>query len=107
MIGAMQGFLPMRNDQAGALLICTDTLPEVPLGLDIEGAGEIVKDQQFRGACEHTSRCSALDLAARELHAFGAQYRLQPINQRLYVSLQHCRVNRLLDLALGRVGDQG
>ena len=70
-------------------LVGKDALPEGALGLDIQGAGEVVEDQQFGLADEHAGGGRALDLAAGELDALRADHGVQAILELAQIALHH------------------
>lgn len=47
MIGPPQGHPAMGNYQTGGLLVGKQSVPQLTLGVYIEGAGEVVKHQQL------------------------------------------------------------
>src|SRR6266567_2350812 len=91
----------MGDDKTGALFLREDTLPELPFGFDIEGAGKIVEDQQFGCTCKHTCSGCTLYLPTGKLDASGSNYRLQAIHERFHISLHDRNISGLLNLAIG------
>ena len=81
-----------------------DPLPEQAFGLDVERAGEIVEDEQFRIAHEHAGGSAALNLSTRQAHAPRPHHRLQSFGHRRQIAFQHRSVNRAgqIDLFLGQ-----
>ena len=63
--------------------------PELSLGLHIQGAGQIVKDQQRRLPDKHAGRGGPLDLPAGETNTPRADHRIQPPLQSCDVGGEH------------------
>ena len=59
----------MGDHEASAFATGEEVFPELLFGFDIEGAGEVVEDEQFCRAEEHSRGCGALGLAAGEFEA--------------------------------------
>ena len=69
--------------------IAQQTLPQRLLCLHIQGAGEVVEDEQGRLAHKHARRGRPLYLPARQTHAARPHDRGQPLFQGGYVWFQH------------------
>ena len=67
-VGAVQRGAAVRDHQAGhPAALCAkrvEALPQAAFGLDVQRAGQVVKNQQFRVAYEHARGCRALHLPA-------------------------------------------
>src|SRR5690349_21523217 len=72
LVGAAEGGAAVGDGQAGLVGGGEEAFPEEALGFHIEGAGEVVYDQQFGGADKHPGGGGALGLAAGELDAARA-----------------------------------
>src|SRR5689334_21019559 len=79
MIGLAQGGAAVRDGEAGGAR--REAGPEQLFGLDIEGAGEVIDDQQFRVTHEHPRSGGSLYLPTGELNAARADLRLQALLQ--------------------------
>ncbi len=77
-IGPAEGGPAVGDDQTGGLTLGEDALPQGLLGVDVEGAGEVVEDEEFRLPDEHAGSAGPLDLPAGETHPPGANQRIQP-----------------------------
>src|SRR5687768_5934251 len=86
-IGAAQQRTAMRNNETRFPLFCKDALPKLAFRFDIERAGEIIKDQQFRLADEHARCGGALHLPTRELDAARPDHRLEIVVEFLEVAV--------------------
>ena len=57
----------------------THALPERALGLHVQGAGQVVDDQQLGIADQHSGGAGSLDLAAGQLDAARSDDRAEPV----------------------------
>src|SRR5689334_3220969 len=89
MIGTPQEWATMRDDQTGSFSLGKDSLPELLFGFNVQGAGEIVEDQQLRLTDKHACSRSSLHLSARELDTACPDHRLEIIIQFLQVTIHH------------------
>src|ERR1700736_1105569 len=80
----------MRDDQAGdTLAVREQALPELAFRFYIERAGEVIEDQQFRVAYEHTRRRYTLRLSAGKFDAPRSDHCIESQFQLCYIMLQH------------------
>ena len=91
-LGPLQRRAPVRHHQRGHARPLEQAIPEHPLGIDIERAGEIVEHVHLGRTHEHPGRRAPLDLPAGELHAPHPNHRLQPVLQGADVLFHHRRV---------------
>ena len=80
LVSALEGGAAVGNDKAGrpgsTVGQAEEPFPEQPLGVDVQGAGEIVKAVELRPAQEGTGGGRALQLATGKAHPFGAEQSL-------------------------------
>src|SRR5690606_14279266 len=79
LVRALQGGATVGDHQRRDALAFEEAVPELPFGVDIEGAGDIVDHVELGGADEHAGGGAALDLAAGELDPPGADGGFEPV----------------------------
>ena len=64
-------------------------IPQDPLGLDVECAGEVVEHHHLGVAHEHPGRRRALHLAAGEADAQGPDHRVESLGHVVEIGFHH------------------
>ena len=93
----------MGDNETSQILFLEDALPELLLSLDIQRAGEIVEDDEFGFADEHSGGGGALHLSAREFDAARAHHRFEIVIQLFEVAVHHGEFGGFVDFVVAFV----
>src|SRR5207245_446928 len=84
-----------ENGQTGRLAApLRQPLPEELFGRQVEGAREVVEDEQLGRAEERPRRRGALDLASGQTCSSGADERLPAVGELGQLALEYCQSGR-------------
>src|SRR5256885_16580314 len=93
MVGTPEHSLAMRDDKISEVPRGKEPLPQRLFGFHVQRTGEVVEDQQFGLAYQHSCRCCTLGLSARKLDSSGSNHCLQAVLEARNIALQDRCVN--------------